>query len=960
MLAFSPVYLDGQYILKMNRVQFTLLDSIQVDVNFNTYLRNFYYEVGQKWFVQPNVQGCRVMIAEPLNATSLRYRVQYDPDVVLRLSVHDNLVCNVTFSTDIFQCQLMTNLTFNFSLAILATSMDPWISDGALQAVTSITTILTTAMGAVSMLAQSRAAALMALSTCQFSIVDPIGFPDNIFDLAIGTLENRYYRGTVIGNLAFIGAVTLLGIIAVSIHFVIQRRKKRVTELEQPPPPVRANEEDDEDGGVESVTSSHNNSREPPPVETNHDGVEHEGDMFDNDLDDDDGFDLVEVISPINDLGHHRSHRRVSDILLSFPATATRKSEIAVRHIKKAVRRTTARVSVHLWEWSESAAALRFPSILLVPIAIIYDNTVTASVSLIAHPREPYDVELGVFGIVVCALVLVAVAVAVAMRRKLRLVRTHAHHAYPIFQRNRWMRYLFYPRAHWSARKPKGSSTLTDATTLSTRNEHDDGGRSFKSAVHFLYDDVSVPLCALMEFLASFIVGVCLGIGLSERRVCLALSFVCLIPLLVICIMLIRLRPILTRSGFFCVTATNILALLSSIFIVAGMLGSTDALGNVPSIVAFTGVICTLLRAVADYTVLGLWIRYNACDGRQEQREEQVEGAEMSVTSRRERALKRLRKLRKVSAALIAGSSSDESDESYDSSASNDSLVREMAASTSSAGPQLIVHTTLDDNFDMSLDEGSHYNIQLGELALPMNPGGGLSSRSASFSSSWRRGDSIAPPPVSLADEIDLVFGSSSDSDSSGSTSLPIASFGSADILRSIDLTISRQRDEQSALRARAASSIRTTAQPSAFAATQGSSLSHRELTADEYDDLARHAELRAQITSLRPYAPSASQASVTKKGKSTKARNQRSMSLAAPPTDVLRRLGAPPYEGDEENGNDSFALFTDGDPFDMLHSPVDEFPLDNLLRETTPPPPSPPRQTSGSSADFEDIFRLH
>jgi hypothetical protein len=490
--AFSRPDINGVYILTMTRVQFTLLDSFDVDVLFNTMLRNFYYEVGEQWFVQPTAKGCRVTSVTLLNATSLRYRVQYDSNYALQLSVHDDVVCNVTFNTDIFQCQMLTNQTFNFSLAILAASVEPWVSGVALQAMSSIATALTAALGPVSQLSQSRTSAFMTLSSCQFSIVDQIAFPDNFFQLAVGTKENRYYRGTVIGNLLFLCAMGVLGATAVSAHCYWQRRRNK-TRASSPTP------------------------------------------------------EIDRVAAP--------------------------------------------------WEWIDSAAVLRFPSVLLIPVTITFDNTATASVSLIVHPREAYDFGLGVFGVSVCLVILVLVAVAVWMSERLVLRATRVADALPIFQRHSRLRKWLYPRKAWVSRRgADGTSSWT-----------------FKSMTSHIFDDLLYPMVTLLELATSLIVGAALGVGLSERRVCVALSILCVVPLVVTCTFLITKQPILTRANFLGVLVTNACALVAAVFIVGGMVASSDALGSVPSIFAFLGIPVMILRSFADYVVL--WFRWRyACE----------------------------------------------------------------------------------------------------------------------------------------------------------------------------------------------------------------------------------------------------------------------------------------------------------------------------------------------------------
>lgn len=935
-LEFSPVFQHDPYFLRMNRVQLTLLNVITVDVHFNTFLRNFYHDVNERWFFQPTYTGCRVVRSAPVNSSSLRFSVQYDPDAVLRLSLRDNLVCNVTFSTDIFQCQLLTNQSFNFSLAILAVSMDSWLSTESLVAVSSLTSVLSSAMGAVSVLAQSRAGAIMAMSDCQFSIVDPVEFPDNFFGLGIGHEENHYYRGTVIGNLALIGALVIVFSTGVTVHYVYQRRKlarygasdnhnsdpqEGSAACDVPQLPIR-NQDMFDDGVLDDDAN---------------------GDHFEAMGVDDDPFELAEVISPLNSLtnhGHRSNIGSVSDLLREFPMRASHTSAVAARRVAKVVEQTRVKVGVYLWGWFESAATVRFPSLLIIPISFVFDSTVTASTSLIVHPRESYDRPLGLFAMTVCALIVALVGIAVALRGNLRLIRTHAHHAYPIYQRHRWLRFLLYPRAHWSGKLRHGGTKTDEDEPLASSLKTN---RVFKSATHFIYDDVGWPLYFMLEFIASFVVGICLGIGLSERRVCLALSFVCLAPLLAICAMLLWFRPILTRSGFYCILGANLFTLLASILTVAGMVGATDLFGAYPSIFAFVGMTFMLLRSIADYFAIGLWLRYNACPSSRRSTADAVAPSAAAKGAKR-RALKKAGLL-VVSAVLAAeSSSSDESDKTYNSDDSNDSITAEELANATAA---IVVHSGEANHSPADGPQATLSSMYTQESVAVHGPAVAFSPAVQTLPSS---------AVGSFASEIDLVFG---DDDA-----LPHGKsfsahenyfFANLDAQMQLGLSNTRPRGQSQS----ATVPVRSDEEPAHTSTPRPSSAERKtetpRLTQDEHDEVARYAALRADLNAMFPTTSGGAAKVIEGKRRdvgSARKGKHRTLTVAAPPTDVLRRLTMHDTDGSVDVG-----IF-DEDAFDVTPYPRGNASGSSSLHYDAEGLCSPPlREHSSSSSELDGML---
>lgn len=138
-------------------------------------------------------------------------QIDYNPDVSLAVGVNANYFCNVTFSTDIFQCQLMTNFSFNFSAAILVTGTPQVISTAAAEAVSLTSTIIGLLSSGVALLQQARAQNLASLAMCQFSLVDSLGIDQSPLQFGFGSALQFYNRGCVVGNVVLLLAGLALG-----------------------------------------------------------------------------------------------------------------------------------------------------------------------------------------------------------------------------------------------------------------------------------------------------------------------------------------------------------------------------------------------------------------------------------------------------------------------------------------------------------------------------------------------------------------------------------------------------------------------------------------------------------------------------------------------------------------------------------------------------------------------------
>ncbi|CUG93817.1 Hypothetical protein, putative [Bodo saltans] len=139
---YGTVNSTDSTFLVLNRVELAALRTLRIQIGFNTYLRNFYYNTSMSWFPLPQVSNCISSGFELVNATDFIVLIDYNPDVSFSVGLDDDYFCNMTFSTDIFQCQLMTNFTFNFSAAILVTGTPRVISASAAQAIGIASSIL--------------------------------------------------------------------------------------------------------------------------------------------------------------------------------------------------------------------------------------------------------------------------------------------------------------------------------------------------------------------------------------------------------------------------------------------------------------------------------------------------------------------------------------------------------------------------------------------------------------------------------------------------------------------------------------------------------------------------------------------------------------------------------------------------------------------------------------------------
>jgi hypothetical protein len=298
---------------------------------------------------------------------------------------------------------------------------------------------------------------------------------------------------------------------------------------------------------------------------------------------------------------------------------------------------------------------LRFPSLLLIPIAILFDGTVSSSTSLALHPIDASDSGIAALGFLFTLAVMSVLAVATIRQLPLKLVRTRRRDAFPVLRHHERLRWLFFPRSRWAARNhlnPAQAPTQNLAHVMSpsldleadlrsvdedilSLDDGDDPFRTLESpplqplekrsveqhlyeveikklrrSIHFVIDDLSIPQYTLLELVVSFVIGVCSGIRISDRRVCLALSVVSGLALLFQLVVLLYLRPIVTRFNLGFTVVVCMLCLSSCCLVLISMSSESDAVGNNPAVLSFLGMIITTIKSVVDLFFLGCWAWY--------------------------------------------------------------------------------------------------------------------------------------------------------------------------------------------------------------------------------------------------------------------------------------------------------------------------------------------------------------
>ena len=223
--------LNASEFLVVPRIEFENAGSINVVIKLAVALRNFGGNTSLRWFPSPEATGCDILgIALP-DTHTIVMSVRWQPNE--QLTVQDSSVCNFTISTDAFQCQLLTDLAFNFSLSIFVVAPDPLIPDNILKLAALLGTISASVLGAAVggglVLQQSRAQTVLGLANCQFSLVSKLQFSDSPTGLGLGNPIGRYFRGAVVGNIAVLSGVALSGLTICIIGGIVNMKRRGET-----------------------------------------------------------------------------------------------------------------------------------------------------------------------------------------------------------------------------------------------------------------------------------------------------------------------------------------------------------------------------------------------------------------------------------------------------------------------------------------------------------------------------------------------------------------------------------------------------------------------------------------------------------------------------------------------------------------------------------------------------------
>ncbi|CUG70831.1 transmembrane protein, putative [Bodo saltans] len=588
---YGTVNSTDSTFLVLNRVELATLRTLRILIGFNTYLRNFYYNTSMSWFPLPQVSNCISSGFELLNATDFIVRIDYNPDVSFSVGLDDDYFCNMTFSTDIFQCQLMTNFTFNFSAAILVTGTPRVVSASAAQAIGIASSILAIISSGVALLQQARAQNLASLAMCQFSLVDSLGIDQSPLQFGFGSAMQYYNRGCVVGNIALVAAIAALMFLVIMFVSCFVRGNVAVYERDQKQSPLEmilANEMNYQEAAEPlSIELSripqleenhvHELQRTPLPGESNISLAE-------------ELFGLIDTQQPLppwvfgpSALGDHHAntlHGRVShsdggeppqtnpmsfldaysfeDFLDAQTSMLAADDELLVKATENidtvsdsgGKKLLLSRQETLLEAFSRHAAAVSFPSILTVPACLLFDGTVSVSVGLLVHPVDPNDTLLGAVGVIACGgLIATCLVYTLRVMRKAAPVMVSISHPLVGSSLSQWLRvlrYLFLPYINFEA----------------TRRRY----RHAQEMMACLLEDFRIPQFFCCDLALSALIASLAGVGISKRDLCTNLAAVALVGHILFVTAIIWLRPFTVRFAFGLGVVAAVLGCLSALF----------------------------------------------------------------------------------------------------------------------------------------------------------------------------------------------------------------------------------------------------------------------------------------------------------------------------------------------------------------------------------------------------------
>ncbi|CUG07747.1 membrane-associated protein, putative [Bodo saltans] len=643
--------------LTIDRVAFATVKSIRVQIGFNIFIRNFYYDTNMSWFPLPTLtENCIAGEYELVNATDIALTLSYDPDVSLSHNVDQDYLCNVTFSTDIFQCQLVTNFTFNFSATMHVTGT-PAILSPAAEASAKLTSALITLLSSgAALLQQSRADSLAALASCQFSLITELSVQDSPTQLGFGSEMQYYYRGSIVGNLSIIAGFFVFVLLFSCVAALCCRRNVDVLRdrPEEPPPCDAKGTHTDEvdvvpwiepevlaatakdsliaeiviDGNTMAPQLSTFEALYSEGVfgaahhDTYHDGM--------NVLTDDGEHQQPNsALAAQEDLAHTQGCSDVEQqqVVNANPevmseAPEKQKSLVRTDLVVSYVRRET-----FVEALARTCATLCFPSIVGLPLLLVADSTMLAAVRLLVHPIDSDDkliasIAIAFFGVflVTCSVYAVRYlrrsprAVVISKRHPLwlREASSEANEESRSSRSERQRRYL-------RNRARRRSIVLflrywlvptIEYESIHRRHRHGYGmARLFFEDSQLFFEDSHVPLLICADLALSLLIASVVGVGISRREVCVYLAGVGSFGYLLFFAFIVILRPNICRLQLLTNIVSTFFGLYSSVTTLAAMWGGFVVLGTINQYLSIVMMVVSMIQFVSTLLGVAAWFR---------------------------------------------------------------------------------------------------------------------------------------------------------------------------------------------------------------------------------------------------------------------------------------------------------------------------------------------------------------
>lgn len=205
----------GATALTVAAAAFRDMQAVSITLQLATSLRNFNGSVSRAWFTDPTAPNCLAPAVTLIDTHTFNLVLGYDANAALFRLPSEDYTCAAIFSSDVFQCQMLTLQKFNFTVRVqvLAVAQLPWYVTVASQA---SNLLVTTVLGGQSLLQQSRTASLMKLASCDYSLVNTYDVFSHPTQVGFGSSPQYYRRGMVTFNfLVIFGMPAMIFVVAV-------------------------------------------------------------------------------------------------------------------------------------------------------------------------------------------------------------------------------------------------------------------------------------------------------------------------------------------------------------------------------------------------------------------------------------------------------------------------------------------------------------------------------------------------------------------------------------------------------------------------------------------------------------------------------------------------------------------------------------------------------------------------